>query len=245
MKRDPMSICMATYNGSRFVQEQIDSIIMQLEPDDELVIVDDCSIDNTVEIINAIKCKNIIFFQNEANIGYVKTFEKAFSLSKNNIICLTDQDDIWIKGRLELLYQTLKKENVLVVASNFEIKNEFQNNVNFLRLKNYESNDFLGNIKRIFLGRSAYYGCTMILDRNVFRYILPFPEYTEAHDLWIAMTANILKSIFHLNENTLVYRVHQNNSSLKKRKLIQKLIARYYFCKNILIILKRINKKFI
>jgi len=235
---------MATYNGRRFVQEQIDSIITQLEPDDELVIVDDCSTDDTVEIINAIKCKNIIFFQNETNIGYVKTFEKAFSLSKNNIICLTDQDDIWIKGRLELLYETLKKENVLVVASNFEVKNESQNNVRFLRLRRCQSKDFFGNIKRIFLGKSAYYGCTMMIDRNIFKYILPFPKYTEAHDLWIAMTANILKSIFHLNENTLVYRIHQNNSSLKKRKLKQKLIARYYFCKNILIILKRKHKLF-
>ncbi|MDF2553891.1 MAG: kfoC 1 [Chryseobacterium sp.] len=236
---------MASYNGEQYIKNQISSILEQLTQDDELIIVDDCSSDSTVEIIKAFTALSIKLYHNNINIGYVKTFEKAVSLSKNNIICLADQDDIWIKGRLELLYQTLKKENVLVVASNFQVKNESQNNVKFLKLKHEDSKDLLGNIKRIFLGRSAYYGCTMMIDRKIFKYILPFPIYTEAHDLWIAMTANLLKSIYHLNDNTLVYRVHQNNSSLKKRKLTQKLIARYYFCKNILIILKRINKFFL
>jgi hypothetical protein len=79
------------------------------------------------------------------------------------------------------------------------------------------------------------------MKRKFLDFILPFPMYIEAHDLWIAISANILKSIYHLDDNTLIYRVHHNNESLKKRNIIQKIRARYYFCKNILLILNRGN----
>ncbi|WP_265427121.1 glycosyltransferase [Chryseobacterium sp. YIM B08800] len=232
---------MASYNGKEFIKEQISSIISQLIPGDELIIVDDGSKDNTVQIINAFKCDYIKTYENPTNIGYVKTFEKALSLSKNSFICLTDQDDIWIEDRLNKLYKTMKNEKTMLVASNFQVDNKSDNKVNFLKLKTQNSKHYFGNIKRIFLGKSAYYGCTMMLDGQLLKSILPFPKYIEAHDLWIAMNANILKSIHHLSDDTLIYNVHQNNTSLKKRSFIKKIKTRYYFCKALIDILKRIN----
>nr|WP_314494007.1 glycosyltransferase [uncultured Chryseobacterium sp.] len=240
--RENISVCMASYNGSLYIEEQICSIVNQLIPGDELIIIDDCSTDHTLEIVKNIKSHYIKVFKNDKNIGHVKTFEKSFSFAENRFICLADQDDIWIEGRLQALYDVLEQKDVLMVASNFQIHNDYNKNINFFRLKKNNSNDSLKNIFKIFRGKSAYYGCTMMIRRELLKYIMPFPSYIEAHDLWMAISANVLKSIYHFEDNTLIYRVHNNNSSLKKRKLIQKLKARYYFCKNILTILKRINK---
>ncbi|CAA7193876.1 glycosyltransferase [Chryseobacterium potabilaquae] len=240
MMRENISVCMASYNGSSYIKEQIESILSQLIHGDELIIVDDTSTDNTLDIINMFKSEYIKVFRNKKNKGHVKTFENVLSLAKNDYICLADQDDIWINGRLNRLLEIIKEKKVLLVASNFQVNNESVNNTEFLRLESENSNRNLGNILRIFKGKSAYYGCTMMLNKKLLKYVLPFPTYIEAHDLWMAISANILRSIYHLDDNTLIYRVHYNNSSLKKRNIRQKLKARYYFCKNILLILKRI-----
>lgn len=243
MRRESISVCMASYNGEKYIERQIESILKQLNSGDELIIVDDCSKDATVSLIKKINSDYIKLFENEKNIGYVKTFEKALGLSENKYICLSDQDDIWIEGRLQKLEEEITKKDVFLVASNFNPSFEnSQNGKNFLKLENKNSSKYLGNIKRIFQGKSGYYGCTMIMKREIFKFILPFPKYIEAHDLWIAMNANLLKSVYHLNDDTLIYNVHQNNTSLKKRSYIKKIKARYYFCQAIIDILKRINK---
>ena len=100
--RKPVSICMALYNGAKFVEEQIDSILPQLDhPNDEIIIVDDFSKDNSVELISNYKDPRIKLIKNKSNIGYIKTFEKAINLSKNDIIFLSDQDDIWENNKVE------------------------------------------------------------------------------------------------------------------------------------------------
>lgn len=243
MERTPVSVCMASYNGAKYIEKQIKSILDQLRLGDELIIVDDCSTDNTVSIIKKFNSNYIKLFKNEKNIGYVKNFEKALGLAKNKYICLADQDDVWIDGRLQKLEEKIKNENVFLVVSNFRPSFEdAKNDKKFLKLKVENSSEYLGNIIRIFQGRSAYYGCTMILSKELLKFILPFPKYIEAHDLWIAMNANLLKSIDHLYDDTLIYNVHQNNTSLKKRGILKKIKARYYFCQALIDILKRINK---
>ncbi|MGI9651846.1 glycosyltransferase [Chryseobacterium sp. RLHN22] len=242
MKRVSISVCMASYNGAKYIEKQIDSILSQLILGDELIIVDDNSIDNTVSLIKNYNNDFIKLVENERNIGHVKTFEKALALAKNKYLCLADQDDVWIEGRLEKLEKKIRKEKVFFVASNFKPK--FENNSNyreFIRLKTKSSSKYIVNILRIFQGKSAYYGCTMMIDKKLLSFILPFPGYVEAHDLWIAMNANILKSVYHLEDNTLLYTVHQNNVSLQKRSFIKKIKARFYFWQAIIDILKRIN----
>lgn len=240
MKRESISVCMASYNGARYIEKQIESILNQLSFGDELIIVDDCSTDDTVEIIKSLKCDYVRLFENHINMGYVKAFERALSLSKNDYICLTDQDDTWIEGRMNKLYKTMKDKNILLVASNFQIDDPSHNKISFCKLKSENSRNYFGNIIRIFLGKSAYYGCSMMINKKLLKYILPFPTYIEAHDLWIAMTANILKSVYHVSDNTLIYRIHENNTSLRKRSLVKKIRSRYLFFKTIISILKKI-----
>ena len=102
-QRPRLSVAMATYNGAQFINEQIRSILPQLGDHDELVIVDDASSDNTVELVGAFADSRIVLARNEVNRGYVRTFERALALARGEVILLSDQDDEWFPGRVEAM----------------------------------------------------------------------------------------------------------------------------------------------
>ena len=95
-----ISVCMAAYNGENYIEKQISSILCQLKPDDELVIVDDCSKDRTINVIKNFNDSRIKLLKNKFNYGVVATFERALSAAEGNIIFLSDQDDEWIDNKL-------------------------------------------------------------------------------------------------------------------------------------------------
>ena len=105
-----ISIAMATYNGDKYIKEQIDSILNQTIQDFEIVICDDCSTDGTVRILHeyAKNDKRFHIYQNEDNLGFKKNFEKAITLCQGEYIALSDQDDIWMPNHLELLKNAIK-----------------------------------------------------------------------------------------------------------------------------------------
>lgn len=96
---------MATYNGEKYIREQIDSILTQSVQDFEIVVCDDCSSDSTVKILREYEKKDsrIKIFVNEKNLGFLKNFEKAVSLCSGEKIAFSDQDDIWTKDHLDVL----------------------------------------------------------------------------------------------------------------------------------------------
>lgn len=240
-----ISVCMACYNGNKFVYEQIKSILEELEEFDELIIIDDCSKDSTIQIIESIKDNRIKLYKNSLNLGVVKTFEKAISLSKNENIFLTDQDDVWIKGRVGLMLQALDNGSDVLVSSNFMVMNKngqlIQNY--FIPIKEEDSNKYLKNIVNIFLGRINYYGCAMGFKRDFINYIIPFPKFVENHDLWIAMLANIIKKNIHINNETLKHRIHGNNVSVIKRGIFLKINTRIKYLYLLIVAYIRILKK--
>lgn len=231
--RQNISVCMATYNGANYIGVQLDSILRQLLPGDELIIVDDTSKDETVSIIESYRSENIKLYQNEKNLGHVGTFEKALSLATKDYICFSDQDDEWIEGRIEKLLTTIIDKDICLVSSNYELNNQSNHSKVFQRLVTADSSNYFSNIANIFLGKAPYYGCTMMIKKEFKKVILPIPSYIEAHDLWMAMAANMLGSNYHLESNTLFYRIHDNNTSLKKRSLAQKIKTRFFFFKAI------------
>jgi len=233
--REPVSVCMAVYNGQKYIKEQIDSILLQLNNDkDELIIVDDFSKDSSLEIIESYTHPSIQLYKNEKNIGYIKTFEKAIYISRNPVVFLSDQDDIWIEGRLDKMYKRVLDTNNLLICSNFKSVDQEAKEEVFRfksRLRQNNSENYIHNIIKIFKGNIAYFGCAMAFKREFKNYILPFPDYIDAHDLWMAMVANVNKKIIHLEDNTLLHRVHGNNKSFVKRKLHEKLYTRLLFFK--------------
>ena len=101
-----ISVAMCTYNGEKYIQEQLESIIYQSVPPDEIVICDDCSNDATLEIVKDIlnSYDGIVqLVSNKHNLGYRKNFEKAISLCHGDIIFLSDQDDVWSSNKIEII----------------------------------------------------------------------------------------------------------------------------------------------
>jgi glycosyltransferase involved in cell wall biosynthesis len=237
-----ISVCMATYNGEKYIKDQLLSILQQLGLNDEIIIIDDKSNDKTLDIITSLNDSRIKTFINEKNKGPNATFEKAIYLSRGDIIYLSDQDDIWVNGRMKMMKDKLEKEKTSLVSSKFDC---FDNNGN--RVKEYEnileserSNTYLRNFIDIFLGMPNYFGCTMVFTKRLKKIILPIPTFVESHDLWIAMAANILRSNSHIEEITLHRRIHGNNTSLIKRNIYKKIKSRFIFLISIFLLLKRI-----
>ncbi len=214
-----ISVCMATYNGESYIEDQIFSIIRQLSEKDELIIVDDCSKDNTLKKIEDIKKNDnrIKIFKNKKNKGHVKTFESAIKYSTGDIIFLSDQDDIWHEDKVKKTVNSFKKE-VILIATAFEI---FYNNSPSHKKYFLPTSNRLFNIARVFIGKTPYYGCTMAFKKELKKIIIPFPEKTEAHDVWIALSANIHKGeVLHLNDVILMHRLHDKNQTPRSRRAI-------------------------
>lgn len=232
MSTYPISVCMATYNGSLYLHTQIKSILDQLRNCDELIIIDDCSTDSTVEIILSFKDERITnLLVNESNIGVNKSFELAILQARNDFIYLADQDDIWTSGRVKEMNSILACNSVILVAGNSSYIDAKGNTINYpiIPLKGSESKALLRNITKIFTGQGSYFGCAMAFKKNIINVILPFPRYLESHDLWIAMACILNGSIKHLESVVLQRRIHGNNASVITRPWRKKVWSRIIF----------------
>lgn len=217
------SVCMATYKGAAFVQEQIASILAELGPDDELVVVDDASPDETAVIVEGIDDPRIRLVRSPVNRGYVRSFEEAIRLSRGKYVFLSDQDDVWVPGRLELMLAALSDS--MVVASNFDMLGG-GNRPWIPRLKSADSRRHVANLFAILIGYRAYYGCGMGFRREAARYFTPIPAYVrESHDLWLAICGNVAGSITHLDESTIYRRIHESNQTPSGLRSLPKIVG--------------------
>lgn len=217
------SICMASYKGGRFIQEQIESILAQMGPTDELVIVDDASPDDTVEKIRMFVDARIRLISSSINKGYVRSFAAAASASRGAFIFLADQDDVWIEGRLERMISALREADV--VASNFDVLGGGPR-PSIPRLRASDSQRHWSNLFGIMVGYRAYYGCGMAFRRSMLDSFVPVPSYlNESHDLWLAICGNVAGSILHLDESTLLRRIHDENATPKGWRSLGRILS--------------------
>jgi glycosyltransferase involved in cell wall biosynthesis len=228
------SVCMATYKGSAFVAEQIESIVAQLGPDDELVIVDDCSPDDTVativQTIDRLGESRVFLTRTDTNLGYVRAFEAAIKRARGRYVFLSDQDDVWAPGRHEKMIAGLAKS--LVVAGNHSILGRDGARLWYPPLRSRGSRRHLANLFGILIGYRPYFGCAMGFRREAIDGgILPIPDFiVESHDIWIAITGNVRQSIRHLDDVVVERRLHDSNQTpLGIRGLPAILRARWMF----------------
>ncbi len=212
---------MASCDGERFIAEQLDSIFEQLGEKDELIIVDDCSHDLTLDIVSRYAHDpRLRLEQNPQRKGHVESFAKAIGLAQGEVIFLADQDDVWPEGRLELMLEVFTEPGIEVVAGNFSIIDENrkpQGQPQKRLFSRYNGTPFR-NIGNILMGRRAYYGCSMAFRRQLCSTLLPIPKSIESHDLWIAMVGNTRASVKHLEESVLLKREHATNVSSPSRR---------------------------
>jgi len=230
-----ISVCLATYNGEKYIAAQLKSIIEQLDKDDEIIIVDDSSIDNTLNVIKFMNDSRIKIFVNEINRGHVFSFGRAISLATKDIIFTSDQDDVWVENRVSLMCKKILDFNIQLVSSNFNLidKCGIPIDMTVCGVKSNTSKKYWSNIINIFIGKANYFGCAMAFRSDFRDMILPIPSYVESHDLWIAMAANLMKSNCHCDEVTLRRRIHGANATETNRKLLAKLRSRICFIRSL------------
>ncbi|MFY1048345.1 glycosyltransferase family 2 protein [Chryseobacterium sp. GP-SGM7] len=213
-----ISVALCTYNGEKFIHQQIDSILNQTLKVDEIVICDDGSKDNTSNIL--LEYQNKLpgvfkIYNNEQNLRSVKNFEKAISLCTGDIIFLSDQDDKWQTDKVEtMLNYFLKNPQISVLATNGFALDGDDNTIEryslwdvprFLREKKINVDYFkiISNVSNIATGAS------MAIRKEYLEKILPFPILENFHhDEWIALVASSEKKFELLNEKLFYYREH-------------------------------------
>jgi len=236
-----ISVVLASFNGERYIDKQIDSILKNLHPDDELIISDDGSTDRTLEIIvkRSSLDKRIKVF-NGPRLGVVRNFEYAIQKANGEYIFLSDQDDVWVHNKVEQVIE-LFKDGTNVVLHDAEVRSIDLNDViikSFLKFRKARSTYFANLIKNSFIG------CCMAFRRDFLKVILPFPQNINMHDQWIGLMAAKLNSVAICWKPLIYYRRHDSNVTgiVSKNSLFKKIKIRLNMHHNVLSRYKVIKK---
>ena len=239
-----ISVCIATYNGEKYVERQLRSILSQIALTDEVIVCDDGSSDETVAAILNCNDQRVRIHQNRERLGHVKNFEKALTLAGGEHIFLSDQDDIWLPGRVETMMRCGEHdEAILLVASNFDLIDKNDSFIGEFRKLGTVRKLRIIQILDIFMGNSPYFGCTFMLRKSLLRYCLPFPGNIESHDIWIALVASYFGRVVNIIDPTLQHRIHGNNlTTTKRRALVRIFKSRVIFL--LALVVRVIRNKF-
>lgn len=215
---EKIDVLLATYNGEKYLKEQIDSILNQTYSNIRLVISDDCSKDNTREIIKEYEEKDdrVISYFHEKNLGYVKNFEFLLTKVENEIYMLSDQDDVWLPTKIEHTYNKMVETNADLVFTDLEVVDEN------LKIMYPSFNDYMKLSRKIKKYKNDYRlqylyncvtGCTLMSKKKFLDMILPIPTQSKyaIHDTWIATAIANNGKVEYLDEKTILYRQHGNN----------------------------------
>ena len=211
MKRDYfISVAMATYNGEKYIKEQIESILKQLNKNDEIIISDDGSTDKTISIIKSFKDNRIKIYDGPKN-GVKQNFANAINLCKGKYIFLADQDDIWLDNKVSEVINAFETYNADCITHDCDVIYNGKVMIDSFFKYRHSKSGVLNNIYR-----NKYLGCTMAFKSDMKEKILPIPNDIEMHDQWIGVICDKYgKSVF-LNKKLIHYRRHDDNLSSMK-----------------------------
>ncbi len=180
---------MAAHNGARYITQQINSILDQLSPSDELIVVDDASDDNTHEIIYGLNDNRIVLLRNEENQGVLRAFERVLMEASNDIVFISDQDDLWLPDKVKRYLQEFEKyPNTTLLVSDAYVINE-HGEVLLDSFFSWRGQFHAGIVANII--KNKYLGCTMAFRKEMRRYYLPFLKDIPMHDIWIGLVNQI------------------------------------------------------
>ena len=203
-----ISVCLATYNGCKYIRDQLESILPQLSEGDEIIVSDDGSCDNTVEIIQSLNDQRIVVVNNKGSHGFVKNFENALKYIHGEIVFFSDQDDIWASDKVEKSLDYLQKYDLIVHNALLVDANNCSLNQTYFECLHQGCGFWMNWWKNRFLG------CCMVMKRNVIDYSLPFPKNTQGHDYWVGMLALAAGyKVGFVDDVLLHYRRHGGNLS--------------------------------
>ena len=218
-----VSVVLAAYNGEKFLQAQLESILACLRAGDELVLVDDSSTDRTHEIIAGVNWPNVVVVRNSVNRGVRATFEIGLCRARGEVIFLSDQDDLWVPGKRDAVVAEFEIDpRCTVVVSDASVIDVGGRVIepSFMRTRGGFRGDFFGNFLR-----NRFLGCAMALRREVVQVALPIPKLVPMHDMWLGLVGSLIGSVRYLDRPYLKYRRHGGNLSPATRRGWARIVA--------------------
>lgn len=221
---------MATYNGQKYLVEQLDSIINQTYHNWNLLIRDDNSTDKTLEIIQNYhkKDKRIkILKDNKGNLGIVRNFEELLKSSESEFIMFSDQDDIWVENKLDMYLKMIEK----IKNKGFMIHSDAilfdKNKSNILKDTFISKKAINRGLENVFFNYFVQ-GATILISKEIKNFILPFPKEVYLHDRYIHLISELFFERIFVNKALIYYRQHGDNQ-IGAKNTIRELLSKRYF----------------
>lgn len=235
--KSTISVCLASYNGEKYIENQLHSILVQLSCFDEVIVSDDFSTDRTIEIIDSMKDDRIRLLKNKKNKSPIYNFENALNNVTGDIVFLSDQDDVWMPDKIKVTLEYLKQYDLVVSDATLIDADGTVTTDSFYEL--YGSG--AGLFKNLY--RNRFLGCTMAFNRRLLEYALPFPSDIPMHDMWLGLVCEVFGKTKFIDNKLIYYRRHPDTVTTGKHastfrmlcwrySLIKNLVLRYFAVKN-------------
>ena len=216
-----ISVAIAVYNGEKYLAEQLDSILAQLEKEDEIVVSYDKSTDNSLDVINKY-CENdsrVRVVMNN-NAGVTGNFSNAIANCKNEYIFICDQDDIWAENKRDKVVADFTVHGAdMVIHNGVHINGEGK-----VISEPFFSMYRIGNGKLKNIIKPRYSGCCTAFTADMAKKILPIPPKTDAYDHWVGTVGEFMGEIFYEEKVLLYHRLHGDNVTPEKRRSLSVII---------------------
>lgn len=236
-----ISVCLTTYNGERYVKLQLESILSQLPLDAEVIVADDCSSDRTLDIVRSFYDKRICVLPGEKRLGPVYNFERSLQAAKGDVIFLSDQDDVWLPGKVQHLLDALEyKDRIPKTEAPILAVHDatfIDSNGNELPRQMWLERPYKPGVFNNWL-KNTYTGCCMAFRRELLQYALPFPKKLPMHDQWLGLLAERHFRVVAVRQPLIQYCLHENNATHlvggKSSGIIQRLMWRLNLLKSLI-----------
>ena len=224
-----ISVCIPTFNGALYVGAQLESILMSPLVT-EIIVSDDGSTDNTVEIVKSFNDERIKLIEGPRT-GLVSNYELLLSLASGEYIFLADQDDVWLPNKVEVMLASLHNVD-FVVCDCIVVDGQ----LNMLYPSFFALLDSQSGLVRNLL-RNRYLGCCIAFRRRLLKHMLPFPAQLPVHDWWLGLIAEVFGKVAFIDQPLMMYRRHGGNASPATELSSVAWIIRIYWRINLLVAL--------
>jgi glycosyltransferase involved in cell wall biosynthesis len=206
-------VLLATFNGRKYLEQQVASILGQTHRNLRVLICDDCSSDGTERYVDTLtRVPNATILHNPTNVGPAKTFERLLSHVTSPYFCFADQDDVWLPEKIEKLLALVQARGLVLAYSDMEVVGESLQEIapSMWRYADVKPLDTTSLVP--YLLRNPVSGCSLLADSRLIRLCLPFPQQVPMHDWWLALCAVQEGPVGYLHEATVKYRQHGVNA---------------------------------
>lgn len=234
-KKGEIAIAMTTYNGSRFLKKQIDSILLQQSGITDFFVCDDASTDDTVAILESYKQQGYLrYIVNQERKGVIENFRQAVQgVHDADYVVLADQDDIWLPNKLSVLkaaMENMNDEMPAIVYSDIAVINEEDTIVNQSFWNELGQDHYHHNLDTLMMGNFVT-GCSVMMNRSMRDLFIKMPQEVKLHDAWLALIAYSFGQVKEITETLVLYRKHADNVAfthfLKSRNVLTNLMSEF------------------